>query len=183
MSGICEEDAASCERLSKQLCEKPIVSDAAVLSGPQRGGMTAFIVRQGYRPGPVFRDLVMSLTDDHERIQVALVRQIPRYADGRLDRKAALATLTDNALVVRYEPPSTDVERRLAALVHQVLPEVRVSMSDDLLSLGGDSLAAVELVELIAEQWGVEISGQDLFATESLRAMANVITRALGAGI
>jgi acyl carrier protein len=184
MTDIVADRAAHCERLAEQLREKAIVNDAAVLTGPQPADITAFVVRQGYRPGPVLRDLVMRLANhDRPGLQVAIVRQIPRHTDGSVDRAAALAALADTALVLRYEPPATDIEQCLAGLVSQVLPEARVSMTDDLVGLGGDSLTAVELVELIAEQWEVEISAQDLFAAESIRDMANVITQAVGAQV
>ncbi len=168
------------ERLAEQLREKPIVNDAEVLAGPEPAAVTAFIVRQGYRPGPVFRELVMRLLGEgREDIRVAIVPRIPRHADGTADRAAAWAALGERALLLRYEPPVTEIECRLADLVRQVLPQVGISMSDDLISLGGDSLVAVELVELIAEQWGVEISGQDLFAAETIREMAAVIAQAV----
>ena len=170
----------SFESLAVRLREKPIINDAEVLAGPEPAGITALIVRQGYRPGPVIRDLIMRLAgEDREDIRVAIVPRIPRHADGTVDGPAAWAVLDEKALVLRFEPPVTEIERRLADLVRQVLPRVGVSMTDDLVSLGGDSLVAVELVELIAEQWGAQISGRDLFAAETIRDMAAVIARAI----
>jgi acyl carrier protein len=168
------------QKLAEQIREKTIVNDAEILPGPEQSGITAIIVRQGYRPGPVFRDLVMRLAgEDHEDIRVAIVRQIPRRADGTVDLAAALALLDERALVLRYVAPATNVERILVDLIKQVLPQVNVSMSDDLIGLGGDSLVAVQLAELIAEQWGVEINGRDLFGAETIGDMAAVIARAV----
>lgn len=180
MANVDVRSRDSCERLAEQLREKPIINDAEVLAGPEPAELTALVVRQGYRPGPVFRDLVMRLAgEDRENIRVAIVPRIPRHADGTVDRAAASAVLGERALLLRFEPPATEIERRLADLVQQVLPQVGVSMTDDLVSLGGDSLIAVELVELIAEQWGAQISGRDLFAAETIRDMAAVIAQAL----
>jgi acyl carrier protein len=180
MANVDMRSRDSCEKLAERLREKPIINDAEILAGPEPAAITALIVRQGYRPGPVFRDLVMRMAgEDREDMRVAIVPRIPRHADGTVDRAAALAVLGDRAVVLRFEPPATEIERRLAGLVRQVLPQVGVSMTDDLVSLGGDSLVAVELVELIAEQWGAQISGRDLFAAETIRDMAAVIARAI----
>lgn len=180
MANVDMRSRVSCEKLAEQLREKPIISDAEVLAGPEPTDITALVVRQGYRPGPVFRDLVMRLAGEgQENIRVAIVARIPRHADGAVDRAAAWAVLKETALVLRFEPPATEIERRLADLVQQVLPQVSVSMTDDLVSLGGDSLIAVELVELIAEQWGAQISGRDLFAAETIRDMGTVIAQAI----
>jgi acyl carrier protein len=179
MTNVDVRSRVSCEKLAEQLREKPIINDAEVLAGPEPADITALVVRQGYRPGPVFRDLVMRLAgEDRENIRVAIVARIPRHKDGTVDLAAAWAVL-ETALVLRFEPPATEIERRLAGLVQQVLPQVSVSMTDDLVSLGGDSLIAVELVELIAEQWGAQISGRDLFAAETIRDMGTVIAQAI----
>ena len=169
------------QTLAGQLREKPIIRDAAVLDGPEPDGLTAMVVPQGYRPGPVFRDLVMRLAGEHSStIRVAIVAGIPRDAEGAVDQGAAREILRQRSLILRYEPPVSDIERRLAELVRQVLPQTTISMTDDLVSLGGDSLVAVELVELINQQWGLEVSGSDLFAAESIRDMAAVIARSAG---
>ena len=169
------------QALARQLREKSIIRDAAVLDGPGPGGTTVMVVRQGYRPGPVFRDLVMRVAGARaDTIVVAIVPQIPRDAGGALDEPAAREIVGERALILRYEPPASDVERCLAGLVRQVLPRSAVSMTDDLVSLGGDSLVAVELVELIGERWRIEISASDLFAAESIRDMAAVIARSAG---
>jgi len=168
------------QALARQLREKSIIRDAAVLDGPGPG-LTVMVVRQGYRPGPVFRDLVMRAAGERaEAILVAIVPQIPRDALGALDEPAAREVARERALILRYEPPASEVERCLAGLVRQVLPQSAVSMTDDLVSLGGDSLVAVELVELIGERWHIEISASDLFAAESIRDMATVIARSAG---
>jgi acyl carrier protein len=169
------------QTLAGQLREKPIIRDAAVLDGPEPDGLTVMVVRQGYRPGPVFRDLVMRLAGERSgTIRVAIVPEIPRDAAGVVDQGAAHELLRQRSLILVYEPPACDSERRLAELVRQVLPQTSVSMTDDLVSLGGDSLVAVELVALIHQQWGIEVGGSDLFAAESIRDMAAVIARSAG---
>jgi len=169
------------QNLAGQLLEKAIIRDAAVLDGPEPDGLTVMVVRQGYRPGPVFRDLVMRLAGERcGTIGVAIVPEIPRDAEGVVDQGAAREILRQRSLILHYEPPASDSERRLAELVRQVLPQTSVSMTDDLVGLGGDSLVAVELVELVHRQWGIEVSGSDLFAAESIRDMAAVIARSAG---
>jgi acyl carrier protein len=165
--------------LAEQLREQPLISDAEVLTDAA-DGVTVLVVRRGYRPGPVVRDLVMELGGEAgRRAQIAIVSEIPRDGAGTVDRAAAEAAVRGSSLVMRYEPPVSELERSLAGLVREILPDVRVSMTDDLATLGGDSLFAVELVALIAERLGVEVDAQELFAAESVREMAGVVGRAV----
>ena len=101
------------QNLAGQLREKPIIRDAAVLDGPEPDGLTAMVVRQGYRPGPVFRDLVMRLAGERcGTIGVAIVPEIPRDAEGVVDQGAAREILRQRSLILHYEPPASDSERR-----------------------------------------------------------------------
>jgi acyl carrier protein len=167
--------------LAELLREQPLIGDAEVLR--DAGGITVLVVRRGYRPGPVVRDLVMGLAGEAGRgARVAIVSEIPRDGAGAVDEAAAWAAVRAASVLMRYEPPASEIERVLAGLVGELLPEVRVSMTDDLAVLGGDSLFAVELVALIAERLGVEVDAQELFAAESVREMAAVVGRAVGGG-
>ncbi|WP_163505165.1 phosphopantetheine-binding protein [Fodinicola acaciae] len=166
------------ETLCSRLLQIPHIRDAATLADEQSDVVTVVLVRQGYRPGPVLRDLVMrageSTGDD---LVVAIVDAIPRHDHGAVDEAAARALVADGAFVFPYEAPVTETEKILAAVLHELIPSVRVSMTDDLVSIGGDSLMAVEIVGILSERLGVEMDPSQLFETESFREMAAVIAR------
>lgn len=56
-----------------------------------------------------------------------------------------------------HEPPHTASERALAALFAEVLRVERVGVTDNLFSLGGNSLTAVKLIARVRTEFGVKL--------------------------
>jgi acyl carrier protein len=153
-----------------------LINDAEVLPGPDASAVTVLVVPQGYRPGHVLRERVMRLLPEiGDRVQVALVRAIPRDPGGRLRRAEAVAMTERPGVLHRYEAPASGPEQALAALVGEVLPGVQVSMSDAFAALGGDSVATMELTALIHERLGIDVDPQLVFTAESLRELASTL--------
>lgn len=159
------------EALAGLLRSDKMIGDAEIMLGPG-AAVTAVITPQGFRTGPVLRDRVLRLAGEAaDRIQVLVVGEIPRGSDGSLDADAVLARLGN---AYRFEPPATSSEAVLAELVGRILPGVRVSMTDTVAGLGGDSISTIELAVLIAERFGVEVPAQQVFGAASLRELAAV---------
>lgn len=158
-----------------------LINDVEVLPGPDPSVITVLVVPQGYRPGHVLRERVMRLVPEvGDRIQVALVRAIPRDPDGRLRRAEAVELTERPGVLHRYEAPASAPERALVDLVGEVLPGVQVSITDGFAALGGDSLATMELTALIHERLGIDVDPQLVFAAESLRELASALTTEAG---
>ncbi|MEV1082855.1 amino acid adenylation domain-containing protein [Streptomyces sp. NPDC050211] len=86
---------------------------------------------------------------------VHVVDEIPLSGNGKVDRKALLALLPDEADRTPEdsgEEPRTDLERRLAALWAQVLGRPSVGRDQNFFELGGDSLLAARLVGRMREE-------------------------------
>jgi acyl carrier protein len=149
-----------------------MIADAEVMLGPDTA-ITAVISPQGLRPSAVLRHRVMRLAGGAGgRVQVLTIGRIPRRPDGALDAGEVLARIGE---VYRFEPPVTDDEVALAAIVGEVLPGVPISMTDSVGALGGDSVSTLELMTLIAERFGVEIPAQQVFAADSLRELTAIV--------
>lgn len=172
-----EPGAVDPRHLRDLLRDDPLISDAEVVSGPPPLAATAVIAPQGFQPGHVLRDRVMALAGPAgQRIQVVLVLAVPRTGDGGLDPAEVRAATERPGTCYRYEPPATETERALVALVGEVLTDVQtVSVTDSLTALGGDSLTAVELILQIRERFGVDTDPQQVFDAESLRELAAVL--------
>ena len=69
----------------------------------------------------------------------------PLNASGKLDRKV-LASVSAEAETKHYEPPVTEREKALAAVISEVLGVTDVSRDDNFFSLGGDSIRAIYTV-------------------------------------
>lgn len=74
----------------------------------------------------------------------------------------------------RYVPPLTDDEIMMATLWAEVLKVPRVSLVDDFLELGGDSLAAISLIDEIEERLGIEIPLESFFDAPTIRSVLDL---------
>jgi acyl carrier protein len=172
MSNVLDLDRG---QLVSRLRADPLVRDAELMPGDDDSAdLTVFIVPQGFTAGHALRELVMRLAGPAgERAQVVLTFAIARDESGRLDLAEAAAAMSQPDMVLRFVPASTEAERSLAGLVRQVLADVAmVSMTDSLVTLGCDSVSAVELVAGIRDTFGVDIDPHDVFNAESLGELA-----------
>ena len=96
----------SAELLCSRLLRIPHIRDAATLAVAGDAVVTVLLVRQGYRPGPVLRDLTMQAAESTgEDLRVAIVDAIPRRADGVVDEAAADALLAEKRSSTRTNRP------------------------------------------------------------------------------
>ncbi|RKI15449.1 amino acid adenylation domain-containing protein, partial [Corallococcus praedator] len=101
-----------------------------------------------------------------------VLEALPVNANGKVDRRALPAP--DASAVVRApsRPPSTDTERRLAALWTEVLNAGTVNAEDDFFALGGHSLRVTQLVSRVRAVFDVELPLRAVFEAPTLAALA-----------
>ncbi|CAJ1581700.1 non-ribosomal peptide synthetase [[Mycobacterium] wendilense] len=75
------------------------------------------------------------------------------------------------------EPPSTDTERTLAAMLEKVLDVTDVGRHDDFFTLGGDSILAVQLAAR-ARDAGLNLKARMVFEHPVLQELAEVVDSA-----
>lgn len=164
------------QELVGRLRADPLISDAEVMPGPEPERMTALIVGKGFRPALELRGRAMRLSSElGGRLQVAILPKIPRRPDGSLDKEQAFAIIRRPQILLRFEPPDSENEKELVELILTLLPVRQVSMSDSLGLLGADSVTIIELADLIADRFGVEISPIEMFRADSIRDLASLV--------
>ena len=88
----------------------------------------------------------------------------------RREARSALQTVTGDGA------PQSDVERRLIAVWAEILQRPSISVHDNFFDLGGHSLLAVLLLMRVKEEFGVELSVDDVYSgTLTLRELAETI--------
>ena len=92
-------------------------------------------------------------------------------------RVPAHAAKTDRA-EARSSAPQTETQTRLAALWREVLGVPDVGTADNFFALGGYSLLALRLYGRIEQEFGVRLPLPTLFQAPTLRALADVLSRA-----
>ena len=97
---------------------------------------------------------------------------------------AATGTVSGAArdLANPYAEPTTDLERRLAALWADTLGVEQVGIDDEFADLGGNSLFAVQLTRRIADSFAVRASVALLLDSPTVRTLAVAISELQGHG-
>jgi acyl carrier protein len=103
--------------------------------------------------------------------------KLPVTANGKLDRRA-LPPPECAEIEEAFELPTDPIERVLAELWTEVLGLETVSVFDNFLDLGGDSLSAVQVVTRLQNRLKVRIKTSEL-AFQSLRQLAASFTERL----
>ena len=106
-------------------------------------------------------------------VAVATAPELWRHPGGELDQEKLGSYLSRSATVYRFEPPGDDTERRLAAIWQGVLGGPAPGVHDDFIEAGGDSMTAVVLTAAVAEEFGVELSLEDVFGWATVRRLGH----------
>nr|UDM84238.1 non-ribosomal peptide synthetase [Streptomyces sp.] len=98
--------------------------------------------------------------------------ELPLTPNGKLDR----GNLPDPAFTgAAYRAPRSATEHALADVFAEVLGRDRVGADDDFLSVGGDSVRAIQVVTR-ARARGVEVTARQVFEQRTVAALAGVAT-------
>ncbi|WP_174187800.1 phosphopantetheine-binding protein [Nocardia barduliensis] len=162
---------------------------SALAAHPDVDEATAFPVRvadserilavaavSGFVTRPMLRQHLWRDLDDAEAASVGVLTldRIPRR-----EGSADLAEITRAALEtgdsVWFHTPADELETELAALWSKVLDAAPISVFDDFLDLGGDSLAAIRIVSEIEQRFGLTLRLDELLDA-TVRSVAERIT-------
>jgi thioesterase domain-containing protein/acyl carrier protein len=107
-----------------------------------------------------------------------LLDSLPLSSNGKVDRGALgqMATQASRTQEV-YVAPATETERRIAGIWADVLGRDRISASSDFFELGGQSFAALRVVNQIAREFEVTLSLGSVLEARTIRGLACLIER------
>lgn len=154
---------------------------AAVQDHPRSGPrLTAYLLPED--PG---RELDLAAVHGWARSQLpahmvpshyATVRAFPLTSSGKLDVRALPEVEFDRRILSSaFESPRDEQERALAEIWRTVLGVAEVGIRDDWFELGGDSLAAAEMVERVHERLDVELPLGVLAQGPTIAQLAGVL--------
>ncbi|HXY93367.1 MAG TPA: AMP-binding protein, partial [Acidimicrobiia bacterium] len=171
--------SVSPSQVERALARLDGVAHAAVVPTSARGGGTrlvAYVVPDADQPSVwrLRRDLAETVTSAMVPSAFVFVDALPYTTNGKVDR-ASLPTPPD----VQRRPYRAPIGREevLADLVGTVLAVDEVGLDDDFFDLGGDSLAAVELMAAIDEQFGVDLPPSAILDAPTVAQLAPLLTR------
>ncbi|MCL2560670.1 MAG: amino acid adenylation domain-containing protein, partial [Turicibacter sp.] len=99
------------------------------------------------------------------------LKEFPLTVNGKLDHRALPEIgFSGDA---EYVAPSTELEKIVAATYEEILEIDQVGTNDDFFRLGGHSLRALRLVNLLEERTGKQVQVKHIFETPSVRQLAS----------
>jgi acyl carrier protein len=162
----------------EDLRRNPRVVEAEILPSAEPH-VIVILVPDGFRVGPEIRQDVLDAAGSLEvPLVVVPTTTMPRHPDGALDHPAAEKLYLNSGYKFTYRTPASAEEEQVLRMVSELmdsLPGVAISVTDDLASLGGDSLTALELSDRIHTTFGVMLSAADLYGAQSLAEVAAAI--------
>ncbi|MEU6582444.1 amino acid adenylation domain-containing protein [Nocardia sp. NPDC046763] len=161
------------------LCSHPAVSRAAVVVHTRLDGvdqLTGHVVPAPHTTpdaAALTRHLATRLPTHMIPTTIVTLDRIPLTTTGKLDRNAL--PVPDLRGRSRFRAPSTPLEATVCAAFTDTLGIERIGVDDGFFAVGGNSLAATQLVARLAESTGVTVPLQWLFTDPTPQALARRI--------
>ncbi|MCI4066431.1 amino acid adenylation domain-containing protein [Micromonospora sp. R77] len=158
--------------------------EAAALADPGVTAAVAAVVGEGPARRIALAVLGTAPTDLADRLpgymvpeHVVELEQLPLSANGKVDRREVgrLLAATGPVDPAADEPPRGPTEETIAALWAQLLGCPVTHRRHSFFALGGDSLLATRLLELLRQRLGVELTLRQLFAAPALAQLGAVV--------
>jgi amino acid adenylation domain-containing protein len=105
------------------------------------------------------------------------LRELPRTASGKLDRRALPAPAAGAGGLAQPVPPRDVLEVEILRLFEETLGVCGLGVREDFFALGGHSLLAVRLVARIRRQLGVALSLALVFRAPTVEGLAAALRR------
>ena len=100
---------------------------------------------------------------------------MPLAASAKADASALPAPTRVHRQGLALVEPTSDVERALCEIWAEVLRLEQIGVTDDFFELGGDSLAALEVVATVADTMGAALDDAAVFHARTIRELALLI--------
>ena len=146
--------------VERALLEIPAVAEACVVAD-KRGAdprLVAYVVMEDETAAsrPILRrELAARLPEYMVPSAILFLSELPRNERTKVDR----AQLPPPPPVITSTPPRNEWERALSDLWGRVLGLADVGVHDDFFDLGGDSLAAEEMLTALSDEFGLPAAG------------------------
>jgi amino acid adenylation domain-containing protein len=97
---------------------------------------------------------------------------LPLTANGKLDRRALPKPAQGSVVARPFEPPVGEAEERMAAVWAVVLRVDRVGRHDNFFEMGGDSLGAMRMTQVLNAELGMNVPIRLLFQHPTVAGLA-----------
>ncbi|OPZ84218.1 MAG: Gramicidin S synthase 2 [Firmicutes bacterium ADurb.Bin419] len=172
--------------IESKLMEYPGMKDVAIIDKEEDSGekyLCAFIVTDEEEDiSKIKEHLGNCLPEYMIPAHFVQLEKIPLTPNGKVDRKALdaikLSEIIKNERAVQYAPPENELEEKLVKIWEELLERKNIGVNDSFFDLGGHSLKAAALVFKVQSVLNIELPLREVFATPTVRGIADYLTRA-----
>ncbi len=162
--------------VEETLRRHPSVREVVVVAdtpGPGQTRLVAYVVADEVEP---LRDHLRELLPAHMVPSLFVpMDRIPRATNGKLDRSNLPRPGVDTVRV--QEPPVSELEKAVAAVMCEVLCIGDIGLHDDVFGLGGHSLQIPRIAVGVRERTGQDISVKDVFLAPTVAGVVAALGR------
>ncbi|OJH38599.1 non-ribosomal peptide synthetase [Cystobacter ferrugineus] len=144
--------------------------------GAGQAVLAAFYVPRGDASG-LRASLASALPEYMVPTHLVPLEKLPTLPSGKVDRKA-LPALTSTPRASEAVAPEGPVETQLLALWRDVLGVEACGVTDDFFELGGQSLRAIQLLNLVAERLGRRVPLARFLGAPTVRGLSGLLADA-----
>ena len=161
--------------IEKRLSEHGLVKDTVVIGKSKTNGenyLCAYYVSDTQIAAEELKAHIMTRLPDY-MVPSCFIRieSLPLLPNGKINRKALPEAEPDQKVSVIYEAPTNDVERILLDICHECLKRNDFGISENILDLGGDSLAIIDmLIRVHKYNWG--LTAADFYNCQTVKLLA-----------
>lgn len=174
-----------------ELARHPDVQQAVVVAQRHDGGDPRLIAYAAARDVPAedwhtlsvrLRERLHAVLPAYQVPWAIIVRpDLPLTQNGKVDRRALpTATRLPRNVWNDYVMPRDGLEQRLAEIWGEVLGIEPVGVEDDFFDIGGHSMLAAGLVELLQREFGTELSARTLYLKPTISDLAAELAEPAG---
>ncbi|AOJ72545.1 MULTISPECIES: non-ribosomal peptide synthetase [Burkholderia] len=124
------------------------------------------------QPQALREDLSRHLPEHMVPSAIVALDALPLTPNGKLDRRALPAPVFSSH---GTRTPAGEQERALCVLLADILGVDTIGPDDNFFEMGGDSLAAMRVINRVRATFGVKLSIRDLFAAPSVARIAPIL--------
>ncbi|WP_340202269.1 amino acid adenylation domain-containing protein [Ascidiimonas sp. W6] len=103
------------------------------------------------------------------------VDEYPLTVSGKIDRKKLLEKSVNISVSHNDAPPKTELEKKLAGIIQELLGLEKVGVLDGFFELGGDSITMMSFILRIKKEFQVTIPFNTFFQYQNIDALAKMI--------
>jgi amino acid adenylation domain-containing protein len=171
------------DEIGAVLCQHPMVEYATAIthdSASEEKKLVAYILPKKNGSAPQVDDLRMHISRSLPGYMIPTVfvrlNQLPLSANGKCDL-SLLPQPTDDNLLERVPTRSsgTLVEEKVLAIVRDLLEHDAIGIEDNFFLAGGHSLLGMQLILRLREEFGAEVTLQQIFESPSVSDLTLLI--------